>query len=187
MINGAHVIIQSKEPEADRAFFRDVLGLTHVDVGGGWLIFALPPAEVAVHPSDKDGVHEFYLMCEDVSALVDQLSAGGIDCGPIEDQGWGLLTSVTLPGGGSLGIYEPRHARPSGNGTGGSPSKKAGAARGVSKSRAAAKTPATKRAPTPAPRKQAVKAKPAKRATRKPAPKPAAKRAPKRAPARKRR
>jgi catechol 2,3-dioxygenase-like lactoylglutathione lyase family enzyme len=114
MINGAHVIVLSKKPDADRAFFRDVLGLEHVDVGGGWLIFALPPAEVAVHPSDRDSVHEFYLMCEDVDALTKTLAKRGIECGPIEDQGWGLLTSITLPGGGKLGAYEPRHERPLG-------------------------------------------------------------------------
>jgi hypothetical protein len=112
MINGAHVIILSKQPEADRAFFRDLLGLPHVDVGGGWLIFALPPAEVAVHPSERESVPEFYLMCEDVGVLVKTLRERGIACGPIEDQGWGLLTSITLPGGGTLGAYEPRHARP---------------------------------------------------------------------------
>jgi hypothetical protein len=113
MINGAHVIIQSKQPESDREFFRDVLGLPHVDVGSGWLIFALPPAEVAVHPSGKNNVHEFYLMCKDVNALVATLTGQGVTCGSVEDQGWGLLTSITLPGGGKLGIYEPRHVRPS--------------------------------------------------------------------------
>jgi hypothetical protein len=112
MINGAHVIIQSKQPEMDREFFRDVLGLSHVDVGSGWLIFALPPAEVAVHPSPKNNVHEFYLMCKDINALVKSLTGQGVSCGPVEDQGWGLLTSITLPGGGKLGIYEPRHVRP---------------------------------------------------------------------------
>jgi hypothetical protein len=112
MINGAHVIIYSKEPDADRAFFRDVLKLPNVDVGGGWLIFALPPSEVAVHPSDENDVHEFYLMCDDVGELVAEMATRKIACGPIEDQGWGLLTAVTLPGGGKLGIYQPKHARP---------------------------------------------------------------------------
>lgn len=112
MIIGAHSIIYSTSPEADRAFFRDVLSLTHVDVGGGWLIFGLPPSEVAVHPSDKNEVHELYLMCDDVEAFVAQMKERGVATAPVENQGWGLLTSVTLPGGGKLGVYEPRHGRP---------------------------------------------------------------------------
>jgi hypothetical protein len=112
MIIGAHSIIYSKSPDADRAFLRDVLGLTNVDVGGGWLIFGLPPSEVAVHPSDTNGVHELYLMCDDVNAFVAEMRKHGIACGPVEDQGWGVLTQVTLPGGGKLGVYQPRHARP---------------------------------------------------------------------------
>lgn len=112
MINGAHLIVYSKQPAADRAFFQDVLGLDHVDVGDGWLIFGLPPSEVAVHPGKKDGVHELYLMCEDVNAFVKAMKAKKLACDAVKDQGWGLLTSVTLPGGGKLGVYEPRHARP---------------------------------------------------------------------------
>jgi hypothetical protein len=112
LINGAHSIIYSKSPEADRAFLRDVLGLPHVDVGDGWLIFGLPPAEVAVHPSTENDVHELYFMCEDVEALVAALGKRGIRCGAVQAMGWGLLTQVTLPGGGKLGIYQPRHARP---------------------------------------------------------------------------
>ena len=112
MINGAHSIIYSTNPEADRAFFRDVLKLPSVDVGDGWLIFGLPPAEVAVHPSEKNDVHEFYLMCDDVQAVVSELKRRGITCGPVQDQGWGLLTQIVLPGGGKLGVYQPRHARP---------------------------------------------------------------------------
>ena len=83
-----------------------------MDVGGGWLIFGLPPAEVAVHPSEKNDVHELYLMCDDVEALVADMENHHLTCGPITDQGWGLLTRLTLPGGGKLGIYQPRHARP---------------------------------------------------------------------------
>jgi hypothetical protein len=112
MIIGAHSIIYSKKPEADRGFLRDVLKLTHVDVGDGWLIFGLPPSEVAVHPSDDNDVHEFYLMCDDVEAFVAQMTTHGIACGPVQNQGWGLLTQVTLPGGGKLGVYQPRHGRP---------------------------------------------------------------------------
>ena len=112
MINGAHSIIYSTNAEADRAFLRDVLKLPAVDVGHGWLIFGLPPAEVAVHPSDKNNVHEFYLMCDDVAALIADMKARGVACSEVQNQGWGLLTQVSLPGGGKLGIYQPRHARP---------------------------------------------------------------------------
>jgi hypothetical protein len=112
MITGAHSIIYSVSPEADRAFLRDILGFPHVDAGDGWLIFGLPPAEVAVHPSDRNDVHEFYLMCDDVSALVAELARRSVDCTPVQDRGWGLLTMVRLPGGGRLGIYQPRHERP---------------------------------------------------------------------------
>ncbi len=112
MIIGAHSIIYSKDPDSDRAFLRDVLKFPGVDVGGGWLIFGLPPAEVAFHPSDKNNVHEFYLMCDDVNSFVSEMRKRGIKCAAVEDQGWGILTNVTLPGGGKLGVYQPRHARP---------------------------------------------------------------------------
>ena len=112
MIVGAHSIIYSKEPAADRAFLKDVLGLPYVDVGDGWLIFGLPPAEVAVHPSEANNVHEFYLMCKDVGVFVAAMEKRKIKCGAVQNQGWGLLTKVTLPGGGTLGVYQPRHARP---------------------------------------------------------------------------
>jgi hypothetical protein len=112
MIVGAHSIIYSTNPDADRAFFREVLNLPHVDVGSEWLIFGLPPSEVAVHPSDKNDVHEFYLMCEDIEALVLEMRRRNLTCGPVQNQGWGLLTQLSLPGGGKLGIYQPRHARP---------------------------------------------------------------------------
>jgi hypothetical protein len=112
MIIGAHSIIYSTNPDADRAFLRDVLKLTNVDVGGGWLIFGLPPAEVAVHPSHENDVHEFYLMCDDVQSLTAEMHKHDIVCSPVHEQDWGLLTQITLPGGGKLGIYQPRHARP---------------------------------------------------------------------------
>lgn len=112
MIIGAHSIIYSRKAEADRAFLQDVLKLPHVDVGNGWLIFGLPPAELAVHPSEDNDVHELYLMCADVEAFAGAMAERGITCGPVRDQGWGLLTQVTLPGGGKLGVYQPRHARP---------------------------------------------------------------------------
>jgi hypothetical protein len=113
MITGAHSVIFSTNPELDRAFLRDVLKLTSVDVGAGWLIFGLPPAEVAVHPSDQNDMHEFYLMCDDIQSFVSAMAMHNIACEPVQDQRWGLLTQVTLPGGGKLGVYQPRHARPS--------------------------------------------------------------------------
>jgi hypothetical protein len=112
MINGAHVIIYSVDAEADRAFLRDVLKLRHVDVGGGWLIFALPPAEMAVHPDEKNDTHELYLMCDSLDAFIAEMKQHNVPCGEIQTMPWGMLTQITLPGGGKLGVYEPRHARP---------------------------------------------------------------------------
>ena len=112
MIRGAHVIVYSRDAEADRAFLRDVLGFTHVDAGNGWLIFGLPPAEVAVHPSDRNDLHQLYLMCDDVKATIVTLAAKKVACGPVVDRGWGLLTDLHLPGGGVIGLYQPRHPRP---------------------------------------------------------------------------
>jgi catechol 2,3-dioxygenase-like lactoylglutathione lyase family enzyme len=110
VINGAHLIIYSRDADADRAFIRDVLGYPHVDVGGGWLIFKLPPAEAAVHPTDGAETHELYLMCDDLERTMAELRAEGVEFAPVSDQGWGLLTAITLPGGGRVGLYEPRHA-----------------------------------------------------------------------------
>jgi catechol 2,3-dioxygenase-like lactoylglutathione lyase family enzyme len=112
MIHGAHVIVYSKDSQADLAFFRDVLGLPHVDAGHGWLIFGLPPAEVAVHPSEENDRHSLYLMCDDVQAFVKAMGAKGVACGPVSEQRWGLLTDVALPGGGKLGVYQPMHPSP---------------------------------------------------------------------------
>jgi hypothetical protein len=112
MIIGSHSVIQSKNPDADRAFLRDVLGFPSIDAGGGWLIFGLPPSEVAVHPSASNDVHQFYLLTDDVNAFVAEMGTRGVACDPILTPGWGLLTQVALPGGGKLGIYEPRHGRP---------------------------------------------------------------------------
>ena len=109
VITGAHVIVYSRDADADRAFLRDVLEYPHVDAGGGWLIFKLPPAEVAVHPVEGAGSHELYLMCDNLNATIEQLAAKGVSCGSVSDQRWGLLTSIRLPGGGELGLYEPRH------------------------------------------------------------------------------
>ena len=112
MLTGAHAIIYSTDAEADRAFLRDVLGFPNVDAGDGWLIFALPPAEVAIHPGDENDRHELYLMTDDVEALVASLKGQGIAASPLADRGWGVLTQVTLPGGGTLGVYQPRHRSP---------------------------------------------------------------------------
>ena len=112
MLIGAHSIIYSTQPEADRKFLRDVLKLSHVDIGEGWLIFGLPPGEVAVHPSESGNAHELYLMCDDIRAFASELQKHGVTCSDVQDQSWGLLTHLTLPGGGRLGVYEPRHARP---------------------------------------------------------------------------
>jgi len=112
MTYGAHVIIYSKDADADRAFFRDVLQYKSVDAGHGWLIFALPPAEVAVHPSNENDVHELFLMCDDVQALMAEIKTRNVECSPVDEQRWGSITRMTLPGGGKLGIYQPKHASP---------------------------------------------------------------------------
>ena len=112
MLTGAHAVIYSRNAEADRAFLRDVLGLGGVDAGGGWLIFGLPPGEVAVHPAEENDEHELFLMCDDVQAFVAEMWSKGVACTPIQTPPWGALTQVVLPGGGKLGVYQPRHARP---------------------------------------------------------------------------
>src|SRR3954462_12820675 len=110
MIRGAHVILYSTDPDADRAFLKELLELPAVDAGGGWLILQLPPAEVAVHPADTSGATELYLVCDDIEETVADLEErGGAVDGPITDQGWGRLATVPLPGGGRLGVYEARH------------------------------------------------------------------------------
>lgn len=112
MIDGAHMILFSNAPEADRAFFADILGFSHVDAGGGWLIFGLPPAEAAMHPADGPPSHELYFMCDDIDATMEQLRAKGVEfTGGITEERWGRLTRMRLPGGGEVGMYEPRHPR----------------------------------------------------------------------------
>src|SRR6188474_2402519 len=113
MIAGMHAIIHTRDAAADRAFFRDILRFPTVDAGDGWLIFALPPSEIACHPDEHGGRHELYLMCDDVEAEVARFAVKNIKCEAITDEGWGLLTSIHLPGGGTLGLYQPRHAIPS--------------------------------------------------------------------------
>jgi hypothetical protein len=112
MIEGSHVIVYSRKPDADREFLRDVLKLSHVDAGGGWLIFGLPPSEVAVHPTDGTEEHELYLICKNVQKFIGEMTARALACTPVREERWGLLTELTLPGGGKLGVYEPRHPRP---------------------------------------------------------------------------
>ena len=112
LITGAHTIIGSTDPEADRAFLRDVLGFDWVDAGGGWLIFGLPPAEVAVHPG-KDGQHQLYLMCTDLEAAIEELRAKHVEVKmPVIEERWGRLVFIEMPGGSELGMYEPRHPSP---------------------------------------------------------------------------
>lgn len=122
MINAAHVVIYTRDAEADRAFFRDVLGFPWVDAGDGWLIFALPPAELAMHPTDEAnwkgsealiGHHQLYLMCDNVETTTRELKAKNVEfTRPVQDTGWGLLTSLKLPGGSELWLYQPKHPSP---------------------------------------------------------------------------
>jgi catechol 2,3-dioxygenase-like lactoylglutathione lyase family enzyme len=108
MFFGAHVVVYSKNAQADRAFFRDVLGFKSVDAGHGWLIFALPPAEAAFHPSEED-VHELYFMCDDLQAEMASLEKKGVKCSRVEEARWGSTTKMALPGGGNVGLYQPKH------------------------------------------------------------------------------
>jgi predicted enzyme related to lactoylglutathione lyase len=113
VITGVHAIVFSQEAEQVRAFLKDVLGLSSVDAGGGWLIFALPPAELAVHPADGDGRHELYLMCDDIHATLAELRGKGVGVArDVTDQGWGLLAAIRLPDGSEFPIYQPRHPSP---------------------------------------------------------------------------
>ena len=119
MITGAHVLLYSTDPDADRAFFRDVLEFRSVDAGGGWLIFALPPAEAALHPADGEFVHPhaghsllgavLYLMCDDIRAAVQSLARKNVTCAPIDEEPWGIKTTFRLPSGGEIGLYQPTH------------------------------------------------------------------------------
>jgi catechol 2,3-dioxygenase-like lactoylglutathione lyase family enzyme len=109
MISGAHMIVYSKDAEADRAFFRDVLGFASVDAGHGWLIFAMPPAEAAFHPSDANDVHELYFMCEDLKVEMAALAEKGVRCSDVQEARWGSITKIQLPGGGKVGLYQPKH------------------------------------------------------------------------------
>jgi len=139
MIIGGHIMIQSTQEGADKAFFRDVLKLPTVDAGGGFLIFGIPPSDVAVHAADKDGGHELFLMCDDVEKFLADMTKRGVQTAPVQRQMWGIVTAVTLPGGGKLSVYQPLHKRP----------KPAGAKRAAPKKKAktaSAKKPAKKKA-----------------------------------------
>src|ERR1700694_2875404 len=109
MMSGAHVIVYSKNAPADRAFFRDVLGFKSVDAGHGWLIFALPPAEAAFHPAEKNDLHELYFMCDDLKSTMESLKEKKVKCGSVKEERWGILTTILLPGGGKVGLYQTKH------------------------------------------------------------------------------
>jgi catechol 2,3-dioxygenase-like lactoylglutathione lyase family enzyme len=109
MISGAHVVVYSKDAEADRAFFRDVLGFQSVDAGHGWLIFALPPGEAAFHPSDQNGPHELYFLCDSLKTEMAALAKKGVTCAAVQEERWGSITRIGLPGGGKIGLYQPKH------------------------------------------------------------------------------
>ncbi|MGA2412783.1 MAG: extradiol dioxygenase [Candidatus Binataceae bacterium] len=112
MINGAHVVIYSQDAEADRAFFRDVLRFSYVDAGHGWLIFEMPPLEAAFHDAEKNDRQELFLMCDDIGATLKDLEVKNVKVSDVSEQRWGKLATFTLPGGGKIGIYEPKHASP---------------------------------------------------------------------------
>ncbi|HXC19641.1 MAG TPA: VOC family protein [Acidimicrobiales bacterium] len=110
MIFGAHVIVFTHDAEADRNFFRDVLGMESVDSGGGWLIFAMPPSEIAFHPTDESPTNEIYLLCDDLGSEMRQLEAKGVAFSAVDEERWGTVTRFTLPGGTTIGLYQPKHS-----------------------------------------------------------------------------
>ncbi len=109
MIFGAHIVLYTSDAEADRAFFRNVLGLKSVDAGHGWLIFALPPAEAAFHPSEENGVHELFFMCDDLKAEMASLAQKKVECSEIQEARWGSIAKMRLPGGSDISLYQPKH------------------------------------------------------------------------------
>jgi catechol 2,3-dioxygenase-like lactoylglutathione lyase family enzyme len=118
MISGAHVIVYSRDSQGDRDFLRDILGFKYVDAGHGWLIFALPPAEIAVHPAEQNNRHELYFMCGDLRAEMTALRGKGIECSEVHEERWGSITKLQLPGGGEIGLYQPKHPTAIGLGPG---------------------------------------------------------------------
>jgi catechol 2,3-dioxygenase-like lactoylglutathione lyase family enzyme len=115
VIDGAHLVLYSQDAEADRSFFRDVLGFDAVDAGHGWLIFSLPPSEAAFHPATRNERPELYLMCDDLAVTMAELQLKGVRCGPVHDERWGLITTLALPSGSTVGLYQPKHPRPARN------------------------------------------------------------------------
>jgi hypothetical protein len=114
VITGAHSIVFGRDADAARSFFANALGFASVDAGDGWLIFALPPAELAVHPTSDEPKHELYLMCDDIESTLDDLAAKGVEVlEPVSNEGFGMMTRIRVPGAGEMGIYEPRHPIPS--------------------------------------------------------------------------
>jgi catechol 2,3-dioxygenase-like lactoylglutathione lyase family enzyme len=111
VIDGAHLVLYSQDAEADRDFFRDVLGFDAVDAGHGWLIFSLPPSEAAFHPAARNERPELYLMCDDLAVTMAELQAKGVHCGPVHNERWGLITALSLPSGSTVGLYQPKHPR----------------------------------------------------------------------------
>jgi hypothetical protein len=144
MIIGAHIMVQSTNDAADQAFLTNVLKLSSVDAGGGFLIFGVPPAEIAVHGSDKNGAHELFLMCEDIEDFIAMMREQDIAYTAPRDQGWGTLTQITLPGGGTLGVYQPHHKRPKSVASKVASKKKAVKKTTSKKKKAVAKTPVKK-------------------------------------------
>ena len=149
MIIGAHIMLQSRDDTADQAFLTDVMKLASVDAGDGFLIFGLPPAEVAIHEADKNDVHQLFFMCEDIDAFVDDMKRRGISATPPANRGWGTMTEITLPGGGMLSVYQPHHKRPK--------AKVAAAKKKKAPARKAAKKPTKKVAKKPAKKKKKAK------------------------------
>jgi catechol 2,3-dioxygenase-like lactoylglutathione lyase family enzyme len=115
VIDGTHLVLYSQDAEADRDFFRDVLGFDGVDAGHGWLIFSLPPSEAAFHPAARNERPELYLMCDDLAVTMAELQAKDVRCGPVHDERWGLITTLSLPSGNTVGLYQPKHPRPARN------------------------------------------------------------------------
>lgn len=146
MIIGSHTLLFTSNPDADRSFFRDVLGLSNVDAGQGFLIFGLPPSELAVHESESNGTHEMYLMCEDVEVFVSSMRERDVEVSDPEDQGWGIVTQLRLPGGGRMGVYQPCHPRPEvATLETAAPKKKRAAKKKVAKAKPAKAKPAKKK------------------------------------------
>src|SRR5207302_4534773 len=144
MIIGAHIMLQSTNDRADMAFLTDVLKLQSINAGGGYMIYGIPPAEVSIHGSDRNDVHQLYFMCDDIAAFTGDMTRHGIAFSTPVRQSWGTLTEITLPGGGKLGVYQPRHPRPGPAGKPAAKKKAAPLAKKVAKKPAKQSTRAAK-------------------------------------------